>query len=106
MTADEAARREQAYRVRDDVEPGSGVAIEPARLDKVVAVRFPLDTDLHLRALAAAWGCTVSDIVRVAVERMVQPIGWRCEHYTVTSAAGVLAAPTSCGCDHQPVYAA
>jgi hypothetical protein len=89
-----------------EVVPDSGVAIEPKLLDTVMSLRLPSDLAIKLRSFANDQGRTVTGLMREAVERMVgTPIGWKCEHFNITSLPGVLGRPIGwCGCEMAAVY--
>jgi hypothetical protein len=86
--------------------PGSGVPITPKLLGTVISLRLPSPLAADLRDAANARGVTVSDMLRDLIEKALgTPVGWRCEHFNMTSLPGVLGRPMGfCGCEMQPVY--
>lgn len=69
--ADEMRRRELAHRHRGEVVEGSGVPIEPRRLDQMVSLRLDPEVLRDLREIAEARNATVSAVLREAAAHYV-----------------------------------
>jgi len=51
---------------RDDIDPTSAVAVEPAKLGTIVSLRLPGDFAAALRDVANRRGVSLSDLLRYA----------------------------------------
>ena len=83
--SDERRRRALADEHRGEVVEGSGVAVQPRKLDQMVSVRLDPATLRELRAIAASRDTTVSAVLRDAAvqhatnARQVTELRWRLE---------------------------
>ena len=104
----EPIRRQIAERHKDEVVEGSGVPIAPKKLGTVRSIRMPEDLDAQVRAAAERAGVTTSDYLRRVAEAATRPVGFRCDHMSMSTGGAAVWASVraSCGCDLQPVYAA
>lgn len=67
---------------------GSGVLVEPRRLDHIASIRFDPDTIALLRDAANRLGVTTSEYIRRLVWDAVRPPRtWSCAHMTIGNAA-------------------
>lgn len=84
---------------------GPGIPITPKELGTVLSVRMPGPLAGQLREAANARGCSVSDLLREATQRLVGiAIGWRCDHMNVSGLPVVSQPSFGCGCAPQPVF--
>ena len=78
--------------------------------DSVLTLRVETDLLERLRALARQADVGVSDLIRAAAKRLVQPdddlprdpIGYQCQHVTITAAG--LRPPVQACCRMKPIY--
>lgn len=124
----EAELRDVAYARRDDVVPGSGVAIAPWRPapltveEEAAVVRLAAERanepTYSLADVAATFDNEYEDLTedefdalaasgeQVMVVGRAAPDGWTCEHVTMTAGgASLISAQAWCGCVMQPYYA-
>jgi hypothetical protein len=101
----EKVRREIANKHRDEVVEGSGRPVRPKRLDSIHSVRFSSDEAAELGKAAERMGLSgLSSLLREAARKMVEPIGFRCDHMAVSCGGGFVSFRGACGCQMQPVW--
>jgi uncharacterized protein (DUF4415 family) len=97
---DEHRRRALAEEHRDEVVEGSGVPVEPRKLDHMVSVRLDPDVVRELRAIARSRNTTLSAVLRDAAAQYathahrVMELRWRLQGESTTEEARAWTGPS------------
>ncbi len=97
---DEHRRRALAEEHRGEVAEGSGVPVEPRRLDQMVSVRLDPDVVRELRAIATARNTTLSSVLRDAAAQYathahrVTELRWRLQGESAVEEAQAWTGPS------------